>query len=70
MNYVLLAVIYATWLACLPGDHGIAGILYSRGWKYILLAAIDVEANYMVVKAYTYTTLTSVQVCLAIVFIY
>lgn len=33
-----------------------------RWWKYLLLALVDVEANYTVVKAYQYTTLTSVQV--------
>ncbi|XP_055003762.1 solute carrier family 35 member F2-like, partial [Boleophthalmus pectinirostris] len=36
-------------------------ILKSKWWKYILLALVDVEANYTVVKAYQYTTLTSVQ---------
>lgn len=29
-------------------------------WKYALFALADVEANYMVVKAYQYTTITSV----------
>jgi len=29
---------------------------------YILVSVVDVEANYLVVKAYQYTTVTSVQV--------
>jgi hypothetical protein len=29
-------------------------------WKYALLAVADVEANYFVVKAYSYTSITSV----------
>jgi hypothetical protein len=29
-------------------------------WKYALLAFADVEANYLVVKAYSYTTITSI----------
>ncbi|PIK50230.1 putative solute carrier family 35 member F2-like [Apostichopus japonicus] len=33
----------------------------TRGWKYLIVALIDVEANYLVVKAYQYTTLTSIQ---------
>lgn len=37
-------------------------ILKHRGWKYLLLGLVDVEANYTVVKAYQYTTLTSIQV--------
>ena len=31
-------------------------------WKYLIVAILDVEANYLLTKAYTYTTLTSVQV--------
>jgi solute carrier family 35 protein F1/2 len=37
-------------------------ILKKRWWKYLLLGLVDVEANYTVVKAYQYTTLTSIQV--------
>lgn len=29
-------------------------------WRYALLALVDVEANYLVVTAYQYTTITSV----------
>src|SRR5690606_11424420 len=29
-------------------------------WKYLLLAIADVEANFTVVKAYQYTTITSI----------
>lgn len=44
------------------GDGNILQILKRRWWKYLLLGLVDVEANYTVVKAYQYTTLTSVQV--------
>lgn len=37
-------------------------ILKRRWWKYMILGVIDIEANYLVIKAYQYTTLTSVQV--------
>lgn len=33
-----------------------------KWWKYTLLGLADVEANYLIVRAYQYTTLTSVQV--------
>lgn len=36
-------------------------VLKKRGWKYFFIALADVEANYLVVHAYQYTTLTSVQ---------
>ncbi|CAL9684428.1 unnamed protein product [Knipowitschia caucasica] len=60
-NYVLLCVTYIPVLICRKGDQNILQILKSKWWKYALLALVDVEANYTVVKAYQYTTLTSVQ---------
>merc|ERR1712002_323599 len=61
LNYFLLCLFYTSYLACLPGEQNLWPILKDRGWKYFLLAVIDVEANYLVVKAYHYTTVTSVQ---------
>ena len=37
-------------------------ILVKKWWKYLLLSVVDMEANFLVVKAYNYTSLTSVQV--------
>ncbi|KAM7398857.1 hypothetical protein PAMP_018166 [Pampus punctatissimus] len=61
LNYGLLFATYTTMLLCRTGDGNILQILKSRWWKYLLLGLVDVEANYTVVKAYQYTTLTSVQ---------
>ncbi|XP_059187702.1 solute carrier family 35 member F2-like [Centropristis striata] len=60
-NYILLTVTYTSMLLCRTGDDNIFQILKRRWWKYLLLGLVDVEANYAVVKAYQYTTLTSVQ---------
>ncbi len=64
-NYVLLAVVYGGWLAY-TGVLG--GIMRQRWWQYMCFALVDVEANYVVVKAYQYTSLTSIQLldCLTI----
>ncbi|KAJ3590243.1 hypothetical protein NHX12_008197 [Muraenolepis orangiensis] len=61
LNYVLLCVTYTPMLLFRTGDGHMLQILKQRGWKYVLLGLVDVEANYAVVKAYQYTTLTSVQ---------
>ena len=45
-----------------PGSDNLLYILKRKWWKYILLGLADVEANYLIIKAYQYTTLTSVQV--------
>lgn len=44
------------------GDRNIMQILKTKWWKYLLMGLADVEANYTVVKAYQFTTLTSIQV--------
>ncbi|NXX77651.1 S35F2 protein, partial [Urocolius indicus] len=61
INYCLLLLVYTTMLAFRTGIDSLWQILKRRGWKYIFLGLADVEANYMIVKAYQYTTLTSVQ---------
>ncbi|XP_063806757.1 solute carrier family 35 member F2 [Pseudophryne corroboree] len=43
------------------GENGLLYIVRHKWWKYILLAIVDVEANYSIVKAYQFTTITSVQ---------
>lgn len=50
-------------LSCsVSGEENLLAILKRRWWKYMILGVIDIEANYLVIKAYQYTTLTSVQV--------
>lgn len=43
----------------------------SRWWRYPLIAIVDLEANYVVVKAYQYTDMTSVQLldCFTVPFV-
>nr|XP_051705691.1 solute carrier family 35 member F2 isoform X1 [Oryctolagus cuniculus] len=61
INYCLLFIVYTMMLAFQSGSDNLLDILKRKWWKYILLGLADVEANYLIVKAYQYTTLTSVQ---------
>uniref|UniRef100_A0A452QJ98 Solute carrier family 35 member F2 n=1 Tax=Ursus americanus TaxID=9643 RepID=A0A452QJ98_URSAM len=61
INYCLLFLFYTMILAFQSGSDNLLSILKRKWWKYILLGLADVEANYLIVKAYQYTTLTSVQ---------
>lgn len=54
LNYVLLALVYGGFLLYRRKP------LQMNWYYYLLLSFIDVEANYLVVKAYQYTSLTSV----------
>ncbi|KAI7800443.1 putative solute carrier family 35 member F2-like [Triplophysa rosa] len=61
IHYTLLCITYTTALIFRNGYGNILQILKTKWWKYVLLGLTDVEANYAVVKAYQYTTLTSIQ---------
>jgi solute carrier family 35 protein F1/2 len=57
--YFSLFVTYTPYTIYRYGFNGWFKMLYKDSWKYILLAACDVEGNFLVVKAYQYTTLLS-----------
>ncbi|XP_042316157.1 solute carrier family 35 member F2 [Sceloporus undulatus] len=61
INYCLLFLVYTTTLVFRKDSDNALQILKRKWWKYILLGLADVEANYTIVKAYQYTTITSVQ---------
>ncbi|KAK7131168.1 hypothetical protein R3I94_016338 [Phoxinus phoxinus] len=61
LNYTLLLLTYTLVLAFRRGESNIVQILKTKWWKYFLMAFTDVQANYTVVKAYQFTTLTSIQ---------
>jgi len=57
--YFSLFVVYTPYTLYQYGFKGWANMVYRDGWKYLILAACDVEGNFLVVKAYQYTTLLS-----------
>ncbi|KMZ72354.1 Solute carrier family 35 member F1 [Zostera marina] len=54
LNYMLLATVYGAVMIYRRKP------LETKWWYYLLLGFVDVEANFMVVTAYQYTSLTSV----------
>ncbi|KAJ4723175.1 solute carrier family 35 member F1-like [Melia azedarach] len=54
LNYVLLAIVYGSYMLYRRQA------LKAKWYYYLILAVVDVEANFLVVKAYQYTSLTSV----------
>ncbi|KAI5124290.1 hypothetical protein M0805_005137 [Coniferiporia weirii] len=76
--YFSLFVIYTPYTIYQYGVKGWAKMIIRDGWKYIILAACDVEGNFLVVKAYAYTTLLScmlldawaIPVCLFFTWVY
>ncbi|XP_063909131.1 solute carrier family 35 member F2-like [Zophobas morio] len=67
-HYMFLCAIYTSWLAFRRGEKGLISIIKARGWRYLLLCLIDVQANTLMSTAHQFTTLTSIQLlgCVAI----
>ncbi|XP_068600931.1 solute carrier family 35 member F2-like [Brachionichthys hirsutus] len=61
LNYVLLLLVYTTRLSTSKDQGNLLQVLKTKWWKYLIMGLADVEANYAVVKAYQFTTLTSIQ---------
>uniref|UniRef100_UPI00358E9E16 solute carrier family 35 member F2-like isoform X1 n=2 Tax=Myxine glutinosa TaxID=7769 RepID=UPI00358E9E16 len=61
LNYVLLFIVYSLVLILHIGQGRPFIPTLHFAWKYALLGIVDVEANYLIITAYQYTTLTSIQ---------
>jgi solute carrier family 35 protein F1/2 len=66
LNYVLLGLTFGVHFAT---KKRFLRTLKYNWWKYLILGVVDVEANFLMVLAYRYTNLTSVQLldCFTIV---
>ena len=67
ITYLLLAVTYLSLYCCQKthlshSKQSLWTVFKRRGLRYFFLAVADVEANYLMHRAFHYTTLTSVQV--------
>ncbi|KAJ5461866.1 solute carrier family 35 member [Penicillium daleae] len=61
LNYIVLTCIFTPYTIYRYGFKGWLRVIYTDGWKYIILAFCDVQGNYFVVLAYQYTTMLSAQ---------
>jgi solute carrier family 35 protein F1/2 len=57
--YFTLFLVYTPYTIYQYGFKGWGTMIWKDGWKYFLLAACDVEGNFLVIKAYQYTDLLS-----------
>ena len=55
-NYIFIGFVYTLIILLFKREYIIP--LKKRGIIYFFLAVVDVEASYLVVKAYNYTTIT------------
>jgi len=76
--YFSIFIVYTPYTIYRYGFKGWINLLYRDSWKYIILAACDVEGNFLVVKAYQYTNLLSamlldawaIPVCMSLLYVY
>lgn len=62
-NYVLLSLVFIPiWLIKNKYNKRVKEVFKKEWWKYFLVSLADVEANYFMVKAYSLTLVTTIQV--------
>lgn len=61
-HYAMMCLVYTTWMSCRGAGNGLFSVLQARGWRYLLIALIDVEANTLITFSHQYTSLASIQV--------
>ncbi|KAG0340660.1 hypothetical protein BG005_003157 [Podila minutissima] len=59
LNYLVLGIVYTGITIYKEGFSGWLHIMRHRSFYYMIFAVIDVEGNYFMVKAYSYTSLLS-----------
>lgn len=60
-NYILLFLVYNTIFMIKDGPREWFRAAWKDGWKYFIMAFMDVEGNYFTVLAYRYTNILSAQ---------
>lgn len=60
-NYALLNIVYTSFTVYKYGIKKWFNVVLKDGWRYFILAFLDVEGNYFIVLAYQYTNLLSAQ---------
>ncbi|TQV98065.1 DUF914 domain membrane protein [Cordyceps javanica] len=60
-NYILLFLVYTTVFLIRDGPRVWWRALLKDGWRYLIMAFLDVEGNYFTVLAYRYTNILSAQ---------
>lgn len=60
-NYILLFLVYTTVFWVRDGPRAWWRALLKDGWRYLIMAFLDVEGNYFTVLAYRYTNILSAQ---------
>ncbi|OAA70347.1 DUF914 domain membrane protein [Cordyceps fumosorosea ARSEF 2679] len=60
-NYILLFLVYTTIFLVRDGPGAWWQSMRKDGWRYLIMAFLDVEGNYFTVLAYRYTNILSAQ---------
>ncbi|XP_046751521.1 solute carrier family 35 member F2-like [Diprion similis] len=63
-HYAMMCIVYTTWMSCRGVGNGLISVTRARGWRYLLLALIDVEAKTLVTASHQFTSLASIQLLL------
>ncbi|XP_006622368.1 solute carrier family 35 member F2-like isoform X2 [Apis laboriosa] len=67
-HYIMMCLVYTTWMSCRGVGNGLISVIKARGFRYLLVALIDVEACTLITSAHQFTSIAGIQLldCVAI----
>ena len=61
-HYIMMCLVYTTWMSCRGVGNGLISVIKARGFRYLLVALIDVEACTLITSAHQFTSIAGIQV--------
>lgn len=63
LRYIFICSVFTTALAFRKGDKGLISVLKTRGYRYVLIGLIDLEASTLLATSHQFSSLINIQVC-------
>lgn len=62
LRYILICSVFTTALAFRKGDKGLISVMKTRGYRYVLIGLLDLEAATLVATSHQFSSLINIQV--------
>lgn len=62
LRYLMICSVYTTTLAFRKGDKGLISVIKTRGYRYVLIGLLDLEASTLLAFSHQFSSLINIQV--------
>uniref|UniRef100_A0A336MH20 CSON001417 protein n=1 Tax=Culicoides sonorensis TaxID=179676 RepID=A0A336MH20_CULSO len=61
LRYIMICSVFTTRLAFRKGDKGLISVIKTRGYRYVLIGLIDLEASALLASSHQFSSLINIQ---------